>query len=148
MPRTLPDVRPTPPILWAPDEARVERATLTRYSRWLADRGVETDGYHDLWRWSVDDLEDFWASIWEFFDVRASRRTSGCSRRGRCLGAVWFPGARLNFAEHVFRGRDPGAVAVRHASELRPLAETTWAGLSDETRRIAGCAPRVGSRAR
>ena len=63
----------TPPILWQPDEARVERATLTRYARWLAERhGVETEGYHDLWQWSVTDLEGFWASIWEFFDVRAS----------------------------------------------------------------------------
>ena len=137
MPRTLPDVRPTPPILWAPDEARIERATLTRYSRWLADRGVETDGYHDLWRWSVDALEDFWASIWEFFDVHASTPYERVLASRAMPGAVWFPGARLNFAEHVFRGRDPGAVAVRHASELRPLAETTWADLRDDTRRVA-----------
>ena len=127
-----------PPVLWAPDEARVERATLTRYARGLAGHGVETDGYHELWRWSVDDVEAFWASIWEFFDVRASSPYERVLASRAMPGAVWFPGAQLNFAEHVFRGRDPGAVAVRHASELRPLAETTWAGLEDETRRIAG----------
>ena len=46
-------VRAAPPVLWAPDDARIERATLTRYARLLAERGVETEGYHDLWRWSV-----------------------------------------------------------------------------------------------
>ena len=51
----------------------VERAELTRYARWLADRhGVETSGYHELWRWSVTEIEAFWASIWEYFDVQAS----------------------------------------------------------------------------
>ena len=52
-------------------------------------------------------------------------------------GAEWFPGARLNFAEHVFRSRDPDTVAIRHASELRPLAETTWGELEEDTRRLA-----------
>src|SRR5262245_35131371 len=132
-----PGVRPAPPVLWAPDQARIERATLTRYARRLAERGVETDGYHDLWRWSVENLEEFWASIWETFDVRASSPYERVLGRRTMPGAEWFPGARLNFAEHVFRGREPGAVAIRHASELRSLAETTWGELEEETSRIA-----------
>jgi len=133
-----PGVGTTPPVLWAPDETRVERATLTRYRRGLAEQGVETAGYHDLWRWSVESLEEFWASIWEFFDVGASSPYERVLGSRTMPGAVWFPGARLNFAEHVFRGREPAAVAVRHASELRPLSETTWRELEDDTRRIAG----------
>ena len=127
-----------PPILWTPDEERIERAALTRYARWLAEtRGVETEGYHDLWQWSVTDLEAFWGSIWEFFDVQASRPHERVLGSRAMPGAEWFPGAALNYAEHVFRGRDPGAVAVRHASELRPLAETTWGEVESETRRLA-----------
>ena len=128
----------TPPVLWAPDEARIERATLTRYARWLADRGIEAEGYHGLWRWSVDDLEGFWGSIWEFFEVRASSPYERVLASRAMPGAVWFAGARLNFAEHVFRDREPGVVAMRHASELRPLAETTWGALEEQTRCIAG----------
>ncbi len=127
----------TPPILWAPDEARVERATITAYARRLAERGVETEGYHDLWRWSVEHIDDFWASIWETFDVRASTPYERVLGSRAMPGAEWFPGARLNFAEHVFRGRDPETVAIRHASELRPLAETTWGELETATRRLA-----------
>jgi acetoacetyl-CoA synthetase len=110
---------------------------LTRYARRLAEHGIETDGYHDLWRWSVENLEEFWESIWDHFDVRASAPYERVLGSRTMPGAEWFPGARLNFAEHVFRDRDPGAVAVRHASELRPLAETSWGELEEDTRRVA-----------
>ena len=127
-----------PPILWRPDAERVERANLTRYARWLAERhSVETDGYHELWRWSVTELEAFWASIWEFFDVRASSAYVRVLGRRAMPGAEWFAGAALNYAEHTFRDRDPEVVAVRHASELRPLTETTWGELAARTQRLA-----------
>ncbi len=134
-----------PPILWAPDESRVERASLTRYARWLAEsRGVETSGYHDLWRWSTTDLEGFWASIWEFFEIQSSTTYERVLGARAMPGAEWFPGARLNYAEHVFRGRDDAAVAVRHASELRPLAETTWGELRESTARLAAALRATG----
>ncbi len=127
-----------PPILWTPDAERVERATLTRYARWLAEtRGVETDGYHELWRWSVTELEAFWASIWDFFEVRASTPYERVLGRRSMPGAEWFPDARLNYAEHVFRGHRTDGIAVRHASELRPLQETSWVELREATRRLA-----------
>ena len=110
---------------------------MTRYARRLAEHGIETDGYHDLWRWSVENLEEFWGSIWEHFGVRASAPYERVLGSRTMPGAEWFSGARLNFAEHVFRDRDPGAVAVRHASELRPLAETSWGELEEDTRRVA-----------
>jgi acetoacetyl-CoA synthetase len=127
-----------PPILWRPSRERVERATLTRYVRWLAGtRGLSFGDYDALWRWSVDELEDFWASIWEYFDVQASAPYERVLGRREMPGAQWFPGARLNYAQHVFRGRDDDAVALRHASEQRPLAAMTWGELRALTARIA-----------
>ena len=124
----------TPPILWTPDAERISQAAITRYAGRLADvHGVEADGYHDLWRWSVTEIESFWASIWQHFDVRASEPYERVLGSRAMPGAEWFPGARLNYAEHVFRGRDAKAVAIRHASELRPLTETTWGELKDAT---------------
>ena len=129
---------PAPRILWQPDAERIERSTLTRYARWLAEsRGVETSGYDELWRWSTTDLEGFWGSIWEFFEIRASTPYERVLGSRAMPGAEWFAGARLNYAEHAFRNRDAGEVAVRHASELRPLAETTWGELRELTRRLA-----------
>jgi acetoacetyl-CoA synthetase len=128
----------SPPVLWAPSAERVDRATITHFARWLAEtRGVETSGYHDLWRWSVTELEAFWASIWEYFDVHASTPYERVLGSRAMPGAQWFPGASLNYAEHVFRGRHPETVAIRHASEGRTLTETTWGELHEQTRRVA-----------
>lgn len=127
-----------PPVLWRPDPQRVERSTIVRFQRWLAaERGVVVDGYDELWRWSVDDLEGFWAAIWDFFDVRARTPYERVLGRREMPGAEWFPGATLNYAEHIFGGRDDAAVAIRHAGELRELAEMSWGELRELTARIA-----------
>jgi acetoacetyl-CoA synthetase len=119
-----------PPIVWTPSPERIASATITRYRKWLNEtRGLELEGYPDLWQWSVDELEEFWGSIWEFFEVQASEPYVRVLTTREMPGAQWFPGARLSYAEHVFRGRDDSEVAIRHASELRPLGEWTWGEL-------------------
>ncbi|HYF25672.1 MAG TPA: acetoacetate--CoA ligase [Baekduia sp.] len=117
----------TADVLWTPSPERIERAAITRFAR---ERGLPED-YVALWRWSVDHLEDFWAAIWEHFDVLGTYDRVLGSRE--MPGAEWFPGAEINHAEHVFRGRDDGDVAIRHASELRPVAEMTWGELRART---------------
>ncbi len=134
-----------PKILWRPRPERVEHAAITRYARWLErTRGLDLPGYAELWQWSVDDLEGFWASIWEHFDVRASAPYERVLGSRAMPGAQWFPGARLSYAEHVFRDRDPSQVAIRHASELRELGEMTWGELEAETARIGGALRSLG----
>ena len=119
-----------PPIVWTPSPERIASATITRYREWLNEtRGLEIEGYPDLWQWSVDELEGFWGSIWDFFEVQASEPYVRVLTTRGMPGAQWFPGARLSYAEHVFRGRDDSEVAIRHASELRPLGEWTWGEL-------------------
>ena len=55
-------------VLWQPTPERVERSTLTAFRRWLDDeRGLAFDDYVSLWRWSVDELEQFWACVWDYF---------------------------------------------------------------------------------
>jgi acetoacetyl-CoA synthetase len=105
---------------------------MTRFMRGL-DRGFET--YDELWRWSVEDLEGFWASIWEFFDVDSEYERVLADRS--MPGARWFPGARVNYAEHAFRGKADGDLAIVHASELREEAEITWGELRAQVQAIA-----------
>jgi acetoacetyl-CoA synthetase len=136
-----------PEPLWTPSEERRERATITRYARWLAEqRGVELpDGDYDaLWRWSVDNLDDFWASIWDFFEIEASQPYERVLGARSMPGAEWFPGARLNYAQHVFRGKDASEVALRHASELRELGEWTWGELRAQAARVAAGLRSIG----
>src|ERR671932_444231 len=124
-------------LLWTPSEEARERTTLTRYMRWLQDaRGLGFDDYGELWRWSVDDLEGFWGSIWDFFDVKASKPYGRVLTDRRMPGAKWFPGAELNYAEHVFRDLEPEALAMRARSESRGDSEHTWGELRDVVCRL------------
>jgi acetoacetyl-CoA synthetase len=129
---------PTPELLWTPSSERIERATLTRYQRWLGEtRGLSFGSYEELWRWSVTELEQFWSSLVEFCDVRFDVPGSSVLASREMPGAEWFPDAHLSYAEHIFRGKDPSAVALHHASEVRPGGEWSWGELRDQVAAIA-----------
>ncbi len=124
--------------LWQPSQAQIDGSRLLAYTRWLErERGLRFGSYAELWQWSVTELEAFWASLWEFFEVQASRPYEAVCPHRAMPGTRWFPGARLNYAEHIFAGERPDAVALVHSSELRPLRETTWAQLQAQTAAVA-----------
>jgi acetoacetyl-CoA synthetase len=131
-----------PTLLWEPTEEAVEGAVLTRFMRWLeSEHGLVFGDYASLWEWSVEDLEAFWAAVVTFFDVRfasGGEQVLAPPPHRSMPGAQWYPGARLSYAEHVFRAKDDAAVAISHASEVRPELETwTWGRLRSETARVA-----------
>jgi acetoacetyl-CoA synthetase len=120
----------TPPILWTPPAALLERATMGAYMR---ERGFST--YADLQRWSVEDLDGFWGSIWDRFEV--GERGSTVLESRAMPGASWFPGTSVNYAEHAFRDRRDDALAMIAGSEDRDDVEWTWGALRSLTARIA-----------
>ena len=125
-------------LLWEPSPESIERAAMTRYMRWLADeRGLEFGDYDSLWEWSADRIEDFWASIRDFFDVQSSGKYTDVLPDRTMPGATWFEGAELSYAEHIFRSKRDSDVAVRHASELRDLGELTWGELRTQVAQAA-----------
>ena len=117
----------------------MERATITRYVRWLEEtRGLRFDDYAALWQWSVDDLEAFWSSIWEFGEVKARSGYERVLGRREMPGAEWFPGARLNYAEHIFAaGAGPSAALVAR-SETRDDVTLSWDELRAQVARAGG----------
>ena len=111
-------------LLWAPSEERVGASLMTAYLDWLGrERGLRFAAYEDLWRWSVEDLDGFWRSIWDYFDVLASAPPTAVLDHRRMPGATWFPGARLNWAENVLRYADRDGPAVVGLSEDREPVE-------------------------
>src|SRR5687768_11940592 len=117
-------------MLWEPSATFAQRTRLRAYMDWLAaEHGVRAATYAELWRWSVDDVEAFWWSIAEYFDVCFDAPPVAVLGSREMPGARWFEGSTLSYPEHVFRGHDDGAVAIRHASELRPLTAMTWGEL-------------------
>jgi acetoacetyl-CoA synthetase len=127
-----------PEKLWEPSDELVENSRLSEFMRWLErERGLRFDDYEALWSWSVDDLEAFWGAIWDFFEVRADGEPGAVLGSRRMPGAEWFPGTRLNYAEHVFAGKDESATAILHASELRELSELSWGELRAQVAAVA-----------
>jgi acetoacetyl-CoA synthetase len=131
--------------LWEPPAQLVERARMTGFMRWLErERGLAFDGYAELWQWSVDDLEGFWAAVWDFFGVQADGGYDRVLSNREMPGAVWFAGTSLNYAEHVFAGKDDAEAAILHASELRELRELSWGELRAQVAAVAAGLRRLG----
>ena len=118
--------------LWEPSAEAVESSNMTAYMRWLAaERELDFDGdYQRLWEWSVADLPAFWRSIWDRFDVTADGSPDRVLARDDMPGAEWFPNVQLNYAEHIFRDKDPGALAIQHLAEGGELGKITWGEIS------------------
>jgi acetoacetyl-CoA synthetase len=128
-------------FLWTPSAALAGNSHIARYMAWLTDeRGLEFGDYDALWRWSVDDISAFWASVWDYFDVQSDGEWEEVVKGGAAPGCRWFEGVRVNYAEHLLRFEAkaaPGQVAIRHGSEIRPLETMSWQDLGAKVRRMA-----------
>jgi acetoacetyl-CoA synthetase len=125
-------------LLWTPGQERIADANITRFIAWLArTRGRNFTGYDDLWQWSVTDTEGFWQAIWDYNDIAASAPPRRVLDSATMPGAQWFPGARLNYAEHVLRNERTGEVALYYQSETTALTAMTWDELGAKTRALA-----------
>ncbi|WP_084183031.1 acetoacetate--CoA ligase [Nevskia soli] len=126
-------------LLWVPGPERVVSAPITRYLQWLRLRGRPFTDYHELWRWSADRVEDFWASIWEYFGVLSDTPYESVLERRVMPGARWFTGARVNYAEHVLRHEAELAeeTALHYISEGRSYGKLSWGELGRQVRILA-----------
>ncbi|MFA9399832.1 MAG: acetoacetate--CoA ligase [Acidobacteriota bacterium] len=119
--------------LWKPSPETISGSRLTAYLDWLRlEKGLEFDRYEHLWRWSTSEPEAFWQTIWDYFDVISSGSYERVLDSADMPGAMWFEGAELNYAEHIFRDRDDSTVAVFAASETRDLEQMTWGELRSQ----------------
>ena len=146
----MPDSDTAEPI-WTPDPDRVADAAITRFAAEVSARtGHDVGSYADLWAWSVEHLEQFWAAVWDFFDIAADGTPHAVLADATMPGARWFPGTRLNYAEHALRsGTEPGradAVAVTAIDEDGATTTTTWAELRAQVAAFAGWLRETGVR--
>src|SRR5690242_10859670 len=124
--------------LWEASEEERRNANVTHYMQWLAqERGLHFQEREDLWRWSVTHIEDFWASLWSYFNIQSSQPYTTVLTERTMPGAQWFPGTRLNYAEHVFRNASSQQPALLFRSERQELREVSWAELKQQVGAIA-----------
>ncbi|MCG6498417.1 acetoacetate--CoA ligase [Kitasatospora sp. A2-31] len=135
-------------ILSAPGPSARDASEIGRYLRWLESRRqLSFPDYDSLWQWSVTDLDGFWSSIWEYFDVRPHTPPTATLGRRSMPDTEWFPGAALNYAEHALgREEDLDAVAVVARSQTRAPIELTFGELRDQVARARAGLLRLGVR--
>ncbi|HEY2637242.1 MAG TPA: acetoacetate--CoA ligase, partial [Solirubrobacteraceae bacterium] len=133
-------------VLWRPPADFRDSTQIGRYMTWLAaERGLDFAGYDDLWRWSVADLEGFWGSIWEWTGVRAHTPYERVLGSRAMPGAEWFPGAELNYAEHMLgTDEDTDQVAVVARSQTRDPIELTFDELGEQVAAARAGLERLG----
>ncbi|MFI9008810.1 acetoacetate--CoA ligase [Actinosynnema sp. NPDC053489] len=104
-------------VLWRPDPTRVQGSRMTAFRSWLSAKGLDLPDYESLWEWSTSDLEGFWGALAEFFEVVFHSPPTRVLEAPVMPGAVWFPGATLNYAEHALRGPDDDLAVVFHRED-------------------------------
>ena len=125
-------------LLWEPSRELQEKANITRYMNWLKEKkGMSFDSYGKLLEWSVTEVEDFWQSLWEFFDIKASKSYTTVLTERKMPGAEWFVDSELNYAEHVFRNMSSNRPALMFQSEIQPLVEISWDDLYRKVSSVA-----------
>jgi acetoacetyl-CoA synthetase len=126
-------------LLWTPQEEFAANSNVARYISWLRKKGiVDVADYQALWQWSVDHVEDFWASLWDYFEILSDTPYSKVvDSLEMGPGRRWFIDSRVNVAEHILRNEREGAVALYHLSEIRPQAEMSWNQLGSQVRILA-----------
>ncbi len=134
-------------LLWSPSKERVRQANVTRFIGFVNGKyGLKLGSYRELYGWSIEKIPDFWAAMWEFADIKASRSyDKAVDDLDKFPGAKWFLGARMNFAENLLRHRDNRLAFLFRGEALRS-ARMTFAELYEHVARLVEALREVGVR--
>ena len=124
--------------LWRPSDEGIQNANITKFIKFVNNKhSVKLGDYHSLYDWSIASREDFWASVWEFGNIIASKTYETVLEDSlTMIGAKWFIGARLNYAQNLLRYRDD-RIAITFKGEGQAVKHMTYAELYDEVARLA-----------
>ena len=121
-------------VLWEPSKEQIENAAITRFRKWInEENGLAIQTPNELWKWSVDELELFWESIWKYCDVLSHSPYGQVLASRKMPGVKWFSGATVNYAEHVFRNAREDRPALIFKSETVSNREVSWKELREKT---------------
>jgi len=132
-------------LLWKPTQERIENSNMYRFIHFINERhSLDITEYRALYTWSVENIPDFWAALWDFVDIKYSKMYDRViDDAGKMPGATWFEGARLNFAENLLRFRDDHTAFI-FRGETQKSAHMTYAQLYDTVARLAQSLKEMG----
>ncbi len=131
--------------LWRPSEDLVDAANVTHFMNFVNEKfGLKISSYRDLYDWSIDRIADFWAAMWEFGEIKASRKYDHVfDDLQKFPGARWFVGAKLNFAENLLKYRDLNRAFI-FKSEVQDSSKMTYKELFDSVANLAASLMKMG----
>jgi len=119
--------------LWNPSERFINESNLTTYENWLEENyDLRFSSYEELWKWSVENIDVFWESLWKYFDIISYSDYSKVTSTHKMPGVKWFEGATLNYSEHIFRMKSADRPALIFATETGEKAEMSWSELEQK----------------
>ena len=126
-------------LLWQPSEERKRNANMTEFMNFVNKRyGHDFHTYDELYNWSINNISDFWASLWDFGEIKASKGYEVVvDDPSRMPGAKWFISARLNFAENLLRYRDDQVALIFKGEARESVEKMTYAELYDQVALLA-----------
>ncbi len=142
-----------PKILFDPSVQVYKKSNLHHYEKWLNKIEIEEGNYSDLWEWSVNNIEDFWESVWNYYDVLHDGHYENVIQRPAegMIGTKWFEGTLLNYSEHIFRNENDDHAAILFKSEKGGIEEISWKVLRIQVAKVANylkeeCGVEMGDR--
>ena len=126
-------------LLWQPSEAQIKNANMTNFIEFINKKyGLSIKDYLELYNWSIDQSPNFWAAMWEYGSIIASKPYEQVVMNIEdMLGAKWFTGAKLNFAQNLLRYRDDQTALVFKSEGKEKTVKLTYAELYDRVARLA-----------
>ena len=131
-------------VLWNPDSTRINDSKLMHYMSWLkSEKRLDFEEYHDLWLWSVNNNEEFWESLWEYFDIGKSNDYSEVLAGESIYESKWFGGTKVNYSEKVFRKRDKDKAIIAINEDCTQVT-VSYEELYSQVANVASYMKRVG----
>ncbi|KAA0018409.1 acetoacetate--CoA ligase [Antrihabitans cavernicola] len=129
---------------WVPSDTDIRNARITEFATFVESRtGIDVSDYHALWQWSVDDVDAFWRSVWEFFEIQSTVPDVALATTDM-PGAVWFPGTSVNYVDQVLRNVRDDRPALVYATENGADTAISWTELIRQTGAFAATLRKLG----
>ncbi|MDR1982423.1 MAG: acetoacetate--CoA ligase [Holosporaceae bacterium] len=131
-------------LLWIPSEERIMNSNVSRFMRMLKERhAFEGKTFHDLWKWSVADPDNFWDAIWDFGEIIGEKGERISNKAEKFWEHRYFPDAKLNFAENFLKRRD-NSPAIIFWGEEKVRKILSWKDLYDSVAKTAYALKKLG----
>lgn len=132
-------------LLWNPPDGFIAHSNLCKFEQWLCQRkDLYFRNYNELWEWSVTEIEMFWESIWEYFEIIHHSPYSNVLSSHSMPGAQWFEGATLNYAEHIFRQKSSDRPALIFQPEHGTPTSVSWSEMEQKVARVRAYLKSIG----